>query len=111
VRTVVWDSRCSYCRKWVTLFRVLDWFRLHHFVGSANPRAFDDQRVTPEMADRAIQLVTSERRVEGFEAVRRILAVCPLTFWTAPILWLPPVRHLGNRAYIAVAARRSCRID
>ena len=111
MRTVIWDSHCSFCSRWVTLFRFLDWFRLHRFVGSSEPGAFDDTRVTPEMADRAIQLLTPKRRAEGFDAVRRILAVCPLTFWTAPILWLPPVHHLGNRAYVAVAARRTCRIN
>ena len=110
MRIVIWDSHCSFCRRWVALFRFLDWFRLHRFVGSSEPGAFDDPRVTPEMAEQAIQLLTSKRRAEGFDAVRRVLSVSPLTFWTAPILWLPPVNSLGNRIYKRVAARRRCKI-
>lgn len=109
-RTVIWDSHCSFCGRWVALFRFLDWFRVHRFVGSSEPGAFDDPRVTAEMADRAIQLLTSKRRSEGFDAVRRVLAVSPLTFWTAPILWLPPVNNLGSRLYMKVAARRTCKV-
>ncbi len=110
MRTVIWDSNCSFCRRWVTLFRLLDWFRLHQFVGSSEPGAFTDPRVTPEMADRAVQLLTPKRHAEGFDAVRRILAVAPLTFWLTPILWLPPVYRLGDRTYQRVAARRTCKI-
>jgi len=110
VRTVIWDSQCSFCRRWVQLFRLLDWFRLHRFVGSSEPHAFDDPRVTPEMADRAVQLLTPKRQAEGFDAVRRILAVSPVTFWLAPLLWIPPVYRLGDRTYQRVAARRTCRI-
>jgi len=92
------------------MFRFLDLFRLHRFIGSSEPGAFDDPRVTPEMADRAIQLLTSKRQAEGFDAVRRVLAVSPLTFWTAPILWMPPVNRLGSHVYKKVAARRTCKI-
>lgn len=107
-RTVIWDSGCSFCRRWIALFRFLDWFRLHRFVGSSEPGAFDDARVTPAMADEAIQLLTPTTHAQGFDAVRRVLATSPLTFWTAPILWLPPVNRLGDRLYKRVAARRTC---
>jgi hypothetical protein len=83
---------------------------MHRFVGSFDPDAFDDPRVTPEMADEAIQLLTPKVHAQGFDAVRRVLAVSPLTFWTAPILWLPPVYRLGDRMYKRVAARRTCKI-
>lgn len=109
-RTVIYDSHCSFCRRCAQLLRWLDWFRLHRVVGSAEPGAFDDPRVTPAMADEAVQLLTPRVHAQGFDAVRRVLAVCPLTFWTAPILWLPPVKRLGDRAYTYVAARRTCRI-
>jgi predicted DCC family thiol-disulfide oxidoreductase YuxK len=110
VRTVIWDSECSFCRRSVQIARYLDWFRIHEYVGSAEPGAFDDPRVTPEMADRAVQLLTPTRRAEGFDAIRRILALCPLTFWLAPLLWIPPVYRLGDRTYQRVALRRSCKI-
>lgn len=109
-RRVVWDSHCTFCRRWVALFRALDWFRVHRFVGSADPVAFADGRVTPEDVDRALQLVTRRGRKQGFDAVVGILGACPLTFWAAPLLRLPPVLRAGRRAYDRVAARRTCSV-
>lgn len=110
-RVVVWDSDCSFCRRWVALFRRLDWFQVHRFVGSDEPEALDDPRLTREMAEEALQLLGPGRHAQGYDAVRRILAVCPPTLWTAPLLWLPPVTAVGDRVYRHVAARRSCSID
>lgn len=110
-RSVVWDSHCSFCRRSVTIARALDWLRVHDYVGSAEPGALDDPRITAEDADRAVQLLTPDGRFEGFDAVRRILLRCPPTCWLAPVLWLPPVARLGERVYARIAARRSCSID
>lgn len=107
-RTVIWDSHCSFCRRWARVLEGLDWFRAHRYVGSAEPGALDDPRVTAADADRALQLLTPAGRFEGYDAIRRILARCPPTFWLTPLLWLPPVRVVGERVYRRVAARRTC---
>ena len=108
MRTIIWDSHCSFCRRWATVLAWLDVAGAHRFVGTAEPSAYDDPRVTREDTERALQLLTPQGRFEGYDAIRRILVRSPLTFWLAPLLWLPPVRVLGERAYWKVAASRTC---
>lgn len=110
-RTVLWDSRCSFCRPWAVRLGRLDVLRLHRLVGTAEPGAYDDPRVTPEDTDRALQLLTPSGRYEGFDAVRRVLLLCPPTAWFAWLAWLPGVRPVGERVYRRVAERRSCRLE
>lgn len=85
--------------------------RRHHFVGSAEPGALDDPRVTSADTARALQLLTRDGRFEGYDAIRRILIRCPPTFWFAPLLWLPPARALGERTYWRIAERRTCMLN
>jgi predicted DCC family thiol-disulfide oxidoreductase YuxK len=67
--------------------------------------------VKPESAAEALQLVELDGQIYGgFDAVRRVLQLLPLTFLWAPYLGLPPVKALGDRAYRYVAARRACQI-
>lgn len=108
--TVIWDSHCSFCRRWALVLARLDVLGQFRLVGTAEPHAYADPRVRPEHTDRALQLLTASGRYEGYDAIRRVLARSPLTFWLAPLLWLPPVRQLGERAYRRVADSRTCLI-
>lgn len=108
-RLVVWDDNCSFCRDWVRSLRRLDWLRVHRFVGSRDTAILETAAITREAADTAIQVVTMhEGRSSGFVAVRSILEQLPVSFLWAPILRFPPIEWLGDRAYRAVAARRTC---
>lgn len=110
-RVVVWDDSCSFCSTWVRWFKRLDWLGAFRFVGLNDVEEYRHLGVTPESAAEAVQLVELDGRIYGgFEAVRRVLQVLPLSFLWAPYLGLPPVRALGDRAYRAVAARRTCQI-
>ncbi|WP_107768110.1 thiol-disulfide oxidoreductase DCC family protein [Nocardioides terrigena] len=109
-RTVIWDSHCSFCRRWATVLTWIDVTGSHVFVGSAELDALNDPRVTAEDAYRALQLLTPRGRFEGYDAIRRLLARSPITFWTAPLLWLPPVRTVGDRVYRRIASSRTCAI-
>ena len=106
-RTVIWDSHCSFCRRWAVVLARLDVLGRFRFVGTAEPDAYADGRVTPEHTAHALQLLTPTGRYEGYDAIRRVLARTPLA-WLAPLLWLPPVRALGERAYRRVAESRTC---
>jgi predicted DCC family thiol-disulfide oxidoreductase YuxK len=107
-RTVIWDSHCSFCRVWVVRLGRLDALRLHRLVGTGEPGAYDDPRVTPEHTAHALQLLTPSGRYEGFDAIRRVLLLCPATCWFVWLAWLPGVRSLGERLYRRVADSRSC---
>jgi predicted DCC family thiol-disulfide oxidoreductase YuxK len=110
-RLVVWDDHCAFCRDWVRSFRRLDWLRVHRFEGSSDPTVLAGAAIAREEADAALQLVTTTgTRLSGFDAVRSILEHLPASFLWAPVLRLPPVRWLGDRAYRRVAARRACEV-
>lgn len=110
-RLVVWDDQCALCRRWVMSFRRLDWLRVHRFVGSSDSSVLTEAGVTREAADTAIQLVGGHHRpASGFAAVRSILERLPASFLWAPLLRLPPLEWLGDRAYRNVGARRSCEV-
>ncbi|WP_310529476.1 DCC1-like thiol-disulfide oxidoreductase family protein [Nocardioides sp.] len=109
-RIVIWDSYCSFCHRWAKVLAWLDVTGTHRFVGTAEPGAHDDPRVTREDTDRALQLLTPQGRFEGYDAIRRVLARSPITFWFVPLLWLPPVRVVGERLYWRIAASRTCAV-
>jgi predicted DCC family thiol-disulfide oxidoreductase YuxK len=110
-RLVVWDDSCAFCGRWIAVLRRLDLLGVHRFVGSGDPAAFVGTGVTPDQAERAIQLVAGGRRVEGYDALRKVLEVSPLTFLVAPLLGLAPLARLGRRAYRHVAGRRACGLE
>jgi hypothetical protein len=110
-RLVVWDSGCRFCKRWIRPFKALNLQKMDQYSGSAEPGAFEGPRIIPERAYQVLQLVSRRRQSEGFNAVRDMLAVCPLTFWIAPILSLAPIRAIGRSPCTRVAARRTCRIQ
>lgn len=105
---VAWDDSCGFCRSWVTLFRRLDWLAALRFVPSSDAAALAELGIPRHDADRALQLVADGRREQGFGAVVGVLEHTPIAFLWAPLLRLPPIAWLGDRAYRRVAARRSC---
>ena len=67
---------------------------------------------TAEAAAEAMQFVAADGAVHsGFAALRWIVHALPFGFLVSPWFALPGVRHAGDRAYAAVAARRSCRLE
>ena len=107
-RVVIWDSHCSFCRPWAVRLARLDVLGTHDFVGTAEPQAYADPRVTRDHTDRALQLLTPRGRYEGYDAIRRVLLLSPLTFWCAWLAWLPGARRFGSRFYQHIADNRAC---
>lgn len=107
---VLFDGECAFCRKSVGILKRLDWFgRLAYQSGreldrlppSAEP--LDPTRLVEEM-----HVVTPDRQHAhaGFNAFRWMAWRLPLTTLIAPLLYLPGVLWLGNRAYRWVARNR-----
>jgi uncharacterized membrane protein YphA (DoxX/SURF4 family)/predicted DCC family thiol-disulfide oxidoreductase YuxK len=99
-RVIVWDESSSFSSTWVRWFKRLDWLGAFRFVAASDMEPAD----TPQLFD------LDGHRYGGFEAVRRILQVLPLTFLWAPYLGLRPVTAVGRSAYRTVAARRTYRV-
>jgi len=108
-RIVVWDSSCGFCHRWIAVCRALDWFGIHRFIGSHDTSALETTSITPQPSVTSLELEDSQtgERASGFDAFRRILEVCPLTFLIAPILGFPPIRALGVRLYGHTVADRT----
>jgi predicted DCC family thiol-disulfide oxidoreductase YuxK len=108
-RLVVWDDSCTFCRRWVALFRRADAFGALRFAGASDPAGYAGTGVTPEALTTAMHLVEPDGTVRsGFDAVRGIVAVLPFGFLVAPWMALPGARHLGTWGYRRVALRRTC---
>jgi len=112
-RAVIWDDSCGFCGRIIGWLKRLDWLHVLDPIPSSDAATRDALGVTQAEADQAIQLVfrSDGRRVAGFAAVQRVLQVLPVSFLWAPILRLPPIMAVGDRAYRRVAARRSCNIS
>ena len=107
---VLYDGDCGFCQQSVRLLKGLDWFRLLHFQSArdtdhlpASDVPLDAQKMLDEM-----HLLTPDRKsvYAGFTAFRWIAWRLPLTAPLAPLLYLPGVLPLGNRAYRWVARNR-----
>ncbi|MEO7296459.1 MAG: HTTM domain-containing protein [Candidatus Limnocylindria bacterium] len=111
-RALIWDDSCGFCGRTIEWLRRLDWLHVVDPIPSSNTAAREALGVSQAEADQAIQLVTlsSGRHTSGFAAVQRVLQVLPVSFLWAPLLRLPPIMALGDRAYRRIAARRSCNI-
>lgn len=104
---VVYDSHCGMCRRTMRMVRACDW------LGSFDHMAYDDAiryfpQVSRELLDAGIRVLFPDGSVTvGIEAVRSIAVRTPLGFVPGLLLYLPPVRRAGDRAYRAIAARRN----
>jgi Vitamin K-dependent gamma-carboxylase len=52
-----------------------------------------------------VEVIHGPERLRGFEALREIAHVLPLTWFLAPVLSLPGAANLGRRAYESIASR------
>lgn len=108
-RVVVWDDSCGFCAAWTRLFRRLDWLGVIRLVPLSDPAQYEHLGITQTDAAHALQLrMPDGSRHGGYEAVRRIAYLLPLTMLLAPWLALPPVRLVGDRVYRRIAERRTC---
>jgi predicted DCC family thiol-disulfide oxidoreductase YuxK len=106
---VVWDDGCGFCARWVAWFRRLDWLHALEFVPiSRLPET--SLPVTVDEASQALQLVTDRRVHAGYRAIAQVASRLPLCFLWAPLLRLPFVASMGDRAYRRVAQRRLCAV-
>lgn len=108
-RLVIWDRSCDFCRSSVTWARRLDWLGALAYAGNDETDVLASHGITRQAADEAMHVV-HDGTSAGFDAVRRIAEVLPISFLWAPLLGLPPIRFVGERVYRNVARRRHCRI-
>lgn len=105
---LLYDGDCAFCRAWVA--RLRRWDR----AGRVRCVPARERGALPELPpiadaelDRAVHLVTPDGRVHvGSRALPELLRHLPGGRWIRPLLLLPGVPALADRAYAGVARRR-----
>ena len=107
---VLYDGECPLCLKSVDLLKRLDWLRVLHCQNARetdrwppSPVPLDEKRMLEEM-----HLVTPRRDAvyHGFKAFRWMAWRIPLLVAFAPLMYLPGVPAIGQRAYLWIARNR-----
>lgn len=92
--------------------RRLDW--LNHTVGHDVVNDWDQIQkqfsgLDHDQCMRDMHVITqSGATYKGFDAYRSLAWVVPILWPILPLLYLPPVRWVGNKIYRRVADNRSC---
>ena len=107
---VLYDGECPLCRRGVRILAKLDWLKRFHCQNcrdTANLPPCAEPRV-PEKLIEQMHVVTPDRRhpYVGYKALRWMAWRLPLTVLIAPLLYVPGMLWLGNRAYLWVAKNR-----
>lgn len=107
---VLFDGMCEFCKRGVALWKRLDWrgrLAFQDCRDTANlphcAEPLDRHRMLEEM-----HVVTPDRKhaLRGYAAIRWMAWRVPLGWPVAPLMYLPGVPWLGNRAYRWIARRR-----
>jgi predicted DCC family thiol-disulfide oxidoreductase YuxK len=103
---VIFDGTCAFCQRSIRIVRALDWLRLlpaEDFV-TASAR---DPRVARSALDEGIRVQSRDGSMSiGIDAVRAMTLRMPLFAWLGVLLYVPPVRWIGGKAYAWISARR-----
>jgi len=106
---VLFDANCPFCRKGISLLRRLDWLKRLEFRNMREESNWPETQTSLSMQrmDEEMHLVTPDGQVlAGFSAFRWIAWKLPLTIGIVPLLYIPGVLEIGNRAYRYIAKNR-----
>lgn len=107
---VLYDGACPLCQKSIRILKAIDWLKQLTFHDARDvahlPKA--DLPLDPKRLIEEMHVLTPDRKhaYAGFKAFRWMAWRIPLTFLSAPFLYLPGVPWLGNKIYLWVAKNR-----
>lgn len=105
---VLYDGGCSFCRSWVERIRAWDRAQKLELVPyQERARVAGMPALATEDVAAALHLVMPNGRIfRGGRAVWEVLGHIPRWRWVRPLLWIPGMGVVIDRAYAWVAARR-----
>ena len=105
---LLYDGDCGFCRRWVSRLQRWDRHKAIEYVAAADRGAVVGLPPLSDAAlDRAMHLVTRDGRVyAGARALPALLPLLPGGRHLMPLMKVPGVQPLADRAYAWVAARR-----
>jgi predicted DCC family thiol-disulfide oxidoreductase YuxK len=107
---VLYDGECALCRRSIAILQRLDWLHRLTYVNIRERKALpvSEPALDPDRLLQEMHLLTPEggRVYHGFAAFRWMAWRLPPLWTMAPLLYLPGVPTLGQRAYLWVARNR-----
>ena len=107
---VLYDGACPFCRAGVDILKKLDWRKKLHYQDARRPAEYPkaDVPLEPKRLLEEMHVVTPDRKAAhaGFAAFRWLAWRLPATVLIAPLLYIPGVPWMGNKAYLWVARNR-----
>lgn len=107
---VLFDGHCAFCQRSIRLLKKLDWLKLLAYVDvrdkellAAQNIQIDSERLLKEMHLIPPQ---GQKTYHGFGALRWMAWRLPALWFVAPLLYVPGVPQLGQKAYLWVARNR-----
>jgi len=107
---LLYDGDCPLCNKSVRYLQRLDWLSRMRYESARDPGKIPatNPPLDPERLLEEMHLVTpdGQRVYHGFRAFRWMAWRLPLVCWLTPLLYIPGVPWLGQKAYLWVARNR-----
>lgn len=104
---VLYDSQCQLCVQTKRWFEKFDWFLQIRWTPLDHYDLTDQANIRSEDVRREIHVVEKNRNLyKGFSAVRKIMLVCPPTFFLAILLYFPYAKKIGDPLYQIIAKNR-----
>jgi predicted DCC family thiol-disulfide oxidoreductase YuxK len=107
---VLYDGDCPLCRKTTAVLRRFDWLHrlLFHNCRDAAGIPPNTADLNPDRMIAEMHVLTPDRKtaLSGFRAARWIAGRVPVLWPLYPLLFLPGMARLGQRAYLWVARNR-----
>lgn len=106
---VLYDGACAFCRRSIAILQKLDWLRAFRYVNvrdAEQPLLREPAIAAAPLLEQMHVLTPSGRLYGGYAALRWLAWRTPLLWPAAPLLYLPGVAQLGDRAYRWVARHR-----
>jgi len=107
---VLFDGKCTFCTRSVTVLKQLDSLRRLRFIDMHAPAAREEFSDL-DLERGAMELLVRERNgswLGGYDGFRVMAKQFPAFWPILPLLFIPPVPAIGRALYRRIAARRYC---
>jgi predicted DCC family thiol-disulfide oxidoreductase YuxK len=107
---VLFDGMCPLCQHAVRILKRLDWLKRLHYQDCRDtdhwPKAAVPLKLEALLAEMHVVTPNRKRALAGYRALRWMAWRLPLLMPLAPLLYVPGVPWLGNKAYLWLAKNR-----
>ncbi|MBY7144338.1 DUF393 domain-containing protein [Virgibacillus sp. NKC19-3] len=105
---VFFDAACPLCRSVKAVLQKLDWLDRINWFPVQDVKAATRERINryKDMYDEIYMYTRDKKVLTGYDTVRKILSLLPLTIPLAVLMYLPFAKTIGSPAYRFISKRR-----